>query len=401
MKKVDVNNLVFFETHDRGLWRTDGTEAGTFQLAGTQSASFRQAVGNLLYFSIRKFDNVAELWRSDGTIAGTYAIRTFHGQQQPYYNYTTAIGNVLYFIADDGTSGNEVWRTDGTAAGTYQVADLNSQDDLLNGPYEADIRTLGAWDNNLYISAYDNTGNWALYKCNGAPGNATKLANTNPIPNMIPLTDQMLFFPTVGPEYWRVEVTTWATDGSPEGTSQLNDVSIYLPLDYTLINNIAYYKGTEDLWRSDGTACGTYPINLGVPSWNTFENIGNVIVFAGESIQYGFEPFTFDLGTAPPGPCGTMSSATVSAAGDPNGFEGASDTPYPNPFNTDFSFRINGGENDFIIVKAYTSTGFPMEEIKGLSPNSDYKLGSTWPAGLYFLNINISGKIITRQVRKK
>ena len=96
-----------------------------------------------------------------------------------------------------------------------------------------------------------------------------------------------------------------------------------------------------------------------------------------------------------------MLSATISATEDPNGFDGASDTPYPNPFTTDFSFRIDASENDFISVKAYTSTGFPVEEIKGMKANSDYKLGSTWPAGLYFLNINISGKIITRQVRKK
>lgn len=396
---VHVNNLVFFETHDTGLWRSDGTEAGTFRLPGTQAASFRQAVGNLLYFSIRKADNVVELWRSDGTTAGTYVVRTFHGQQQPYYNYTTAIGNVLYFLADDGSTGNEVWRTDGTAGGTYQVADLNSEDNLLQGPYEADIRTLGAWNNNLYISAYDNTGNWALYKSNGAPGNATKLTDAHPIVHMIPVVDRMLFFPTVGPEYWRAEVTTWATDGSPEGTAQLNDVAIGQPLDYTLINNIAYYKSYEDLWRSDGTACGTYPINLGVPSWNMFENIGNVIVFVGESIQHGYEPFTFDLRTAPASPCGTMSSYTASE--DVNDFTGTNDSPYPNPFTTDFSFRVSGSENDFIIVKAYTSTGFPVEEVKGMKANADYKLGSTWPAGLYFLNINISGKIITRQVRKK
>lgn len=398
---VHVNDLVFFETHDLGLWRSDGTEAGTFRLPGTQAASFRQAVGNLLYFSIRKPDNVVELWRSDGTTAGTYSIKTFRGQQQPYYNNTTAIGNVLYFLADDGITGNEVWRTDGTAGGTYQVADLNSADNLLNGPYESDIRTLSAWNNNLYISAYDNTGKWALYKSNGARGNATKITDAHPIAHMIPLVDRMLFFPAVGPEYWRADVTTWATDGTSEGTAQLNDAVLYQLLDYTLINNIAYYKGTEDLWRSDGTACGTYPINLGVRSWNMFENIGNIIVFAGGSIQHGVEPFTFDLATAPPSPCAIMSSATVSAAGDPNSFEGASDTPYPNPFNTDFSFRINGGENDFIIVKAYTSTGFPVEEVKGMRANTDYKLGSTWPAGLYFLNINISGKIITRQVRKK
>jgi ELWxxDGT repeat protein len=399
---VNVNNLVFFETHDTGLWRSDGTEAGTFRLPATQAASFRQAVGNLLYFSIRKPDNVVELWRSDGTTAGTYSIKTFRGQQQPYYNYTTAIGNVLYFLADDGITGNEVWRTDGTANGTYLVADLNSGDNLLNGPYEADIRTLGTWNNNLYISAYDNTGNWALYKSNGAPGNVTKLADVNPIPHMIPAIGKMLFFPTVGPEYWRAEVTSWATDGTAEGTTQLSDVALSHPLDYAIINNVAYYKGYQsDMWRSDGTACGTYAIDLGVPSWNMFENIGNIIVFAGESIQHGVEPFTFDLNTAPASPCGTTMSATVSATEDPNGFDGVSDTPYPNPFTTDFSFRINAGENDFISVKAYTSTGFPVEEVKGMKANADYKLGSTWPAGLYFLNINISGKIITRQVRKK
>ncbi len=57
------------------VWRTDGTEAGTFRLTGTsasigESPVEMEAVGSTVFFTFNG-DRGTELWATDGTLAGT------------------------------------------------------------------------------------------------------------------------------------------------------------------------------------------------------------------------------------------------------------------------------------------------------------------------------------------
>ena len=116
------------------IYRTDGTEAGTVKVKEiNETASgdgftcepdetiFR-CIGDVVYF-IGDDGNRRELWRTDGTEAGTYKVNDI-GQGGGCARVHTVLDNILYYSFDDGVHGDELWRTDGTANGTYLVKDV-------------------------------------------------------------------------------------------------------------------------------------------------------------------------------------------------------------------------------------------------------------------------------------
>src|SRR6185295_18417275 len=100
------------------LWRSDGTEVGTVQIADVET--YRELVpsGPYLYFTS---NNDTELWRSDGTTAGTILLKTFVAVY-PGIGYAGR----LMFYGDDGVSGAELWQSDGSPAGTTLFAEFAS-----------------------------------------------------------------------------------------------------------------------------------------------------------------------------------------------------------------------------------------------------------------------------------
>lgn len=100
-------------TRTWGLWRTDGTPAGTTPVANNIVRGFfdfRQ-VGNMFYFEGREIGqsnvNIFKLWKSDGTTAGTVRIadRDFTAQVRA----SAGDGTNYYF-----TSTDTLWMTDGS-----------------------------------------------------------------------------------------------------------------------------------------------------------------------------------------------------------------------------------------------------------------------------------------------
>ena len=399
---VNVNDMVYFRSHNGGLWRTDGTEAGTIHLTGSENVWYMKGVGSILLFTIDRGNNVVELWRSNGLRAGTYQIYTFTGKQKPANTPVAVMDNVMFFVADDGVSGNEVWRTDGTTGGTFRIADLHAADNNLHGSLEDDIRSLAVWNNNLYISALDNTGKWALYRSNGTSGHAEKIADLNATRYMIPTADRLHLFPKITMELFS-ETHAWVTDGTESGTQLIDDRPLYEDIDYAVVDNVLYYNAYhEDLWRSDGTVCGTFPIDLGVYGSHPMESIGNLLVHTGIHAQYGAEPFVYDLTGAPQSPCGTpMLTVAEEQPSMMASAEKSISNPYPNPFRQDFSLNVQGGEADVVHIEVLTSSGFPVERINNLNANTDYKLGGSWTPGSYILKINTRGKVTSQKVMKK
>lgn len=117
----------------RGLWRSDGTAAGTgpvklFPLAYDLFQAPRHgltAVGSRLVFTANDGVHGNEPWTSDGTPGGTVLLRDVFpgpGSSEPS-GYQEAAGH-LYFSALDGAHGFELWRTDGTPQGTRLVQDI-------------------------------------------------------------------------------------------------------------------------------------------------------------------------------------------------------------------------------------------------------------------------------------
>jgi ELWxxDGT repeat protein len=78
------------------------------------------------------FDLVRQLWRTDGTEEGTYMIPTSAAE-----DFEAALGVVFFTDHDDGT-GREIWATDGTALGTRQVKDIaTANPNRSSAPYAA------------------------------------------------------------------------------------------------------------------------------------------------------------------------------------------------------------------------------------------------------------------------
>ncbi len=66
-----------------------------------------------------------ELWRTDGTQGGTFLVADLApGQASSSPEDFVALGPIVFFTADARGMGREPWRSDGTAAGTWPLGDL-------------------------------------------------------------------------------------------------------------------------------------------------------------------------------------------------------------------------------------------------------------------------------------
>lgn len=103
-----------------GLWRSDGTDAGTFKLKGldwtyNQSApeTMAAAWGGDLFFVANTPEYGLELWRTDGSMAGTrLAADLAPGPASSMPSDLTFCGDLLFFVADGAGQGRELWALD-------------------------------------------------------------------------------------------------------------------------------------------------------------------------------------------------------------------------------------------------------------------------------------------------
>ncbi len=205
---TDVGGVLFFSAsdgndssatpaqHGTELWRSDGTEGGTFLVkdinqvrdnltcGGECSSSPRSLVNvnGILYFSATDGDDPTalnppqhgrELWRSDGTEAGTFMIRDIReGAESSDPDLLTAFNDLVVFVADDGpgpaAAGRELWRSDGTKLGT------KLQSDIRPGPDSSKPEDLVVSGGILYFSADDGTTGRELWKIQRFEGQGIK-----------------------------------------------------------------------------------------------------------------------------------------------------------------------------------------------------------------------------------
>src|SRR5215218_6853523 len=110
------------------LWRTDGSEAGTYPLIDPGFARFSRLVqaGNRAFFVlVDDFPEASEVWVTGGTPGDTFRVAESLtvAEQNPQALWVPSRG-ILLFQAGDAETGQELWRSDGTPGGTYLVADL-------------------------------------------------------------------------------------------------------------------------------------------------------------------------------------------------------------------------------------------------------------------------------------
>ncbi|MDO8971265.1 MAG: hypothetical protein Q7U74_11295, partial [Saprospiraceae bacterium] len=212
-------------------------------------------VGTSYVFSAKDFLHGHELWKTTSIDQNPSAILIKdinpNGDSNPSQFCDT--GNGFFFTADDGEAGEELWKSNGTAAGTFLVKDIF--------PGEADgmIEQLTA--------------------CNGKMIFVARAVTHLPIG----VID--------GPKLF-------VSDGTPQGTFQLGETTVFLPENLTAVGNTVYFsargqnQNNTELWKTNGTPQGTVMvrnINAGNASSNpaNFCNVNGTLFFSADDGQHG------------------------------------------------------------------------------------------------------------------
>lgn len=243
--------------HGRELWRTDGTEEGTWRLTDicpgpcdTDPESV-EILGGSLYFQASDGVSGRELWRSDGTPGSERQVRDLCPGPCSSRVVPQTFGDRLLFLAVAG-EGLSLWRSDGTPAGTVRIREICA--DCSVG---SELQRAG----DLLVFGVSNEKGHELWGTDGTPEGTRRLRKFAPgaewwnYPSPLSAGD-FAFFWTHG--------ALWRTDGTPGGTVQIQTMSGLTCRDCTWVPESVVWKGAlysilEDgqLIRSNGTRAGT------------------------------------------------------------------------------------------------------------------------------------------------
>lgn len=261
-----VNGVAIFSASATGdnnmtTWRSDGTGAGTFQIANVamlfndESAYLGASDVNRLMFRVAVGTSNVDTWATDGSIANTALLRNSE------LGLLQRIGQRYYFTLGGF---DQLWTTDGTVAGTK----------ILNGilANAARVRDLAGDDSALYVRTTNfGTGlAGSIYRhvlASGVTNLVTNWSFTNdgPTQHLFKFTRGQLYFDNEDAVNGR---ELWISDGTPAGTRLLVNLapeqktSDSLPADFVRFNDVLYFTADDgdhgrELWRSDGTDAGT------------------------------------------------------------------------------------------------------------------------------------------------
>lgn len=315
---VEAGGQIYFAANDGAtgfeLWRTDGTEAGTYLLKDIlpgpvgpfgihQSRSLTQfftgEAGGRLFFAANDVVHGSELWATDGTPGGTVLVKDIvPGSDGSTPSRMIELNGSLIFWAQIPAMGGVPWKSDGTAAGTLPVQALTGgpssipakafglDGDLifvsgtalyvLDGDFlifrklhtfqNASINVHGVFGDHLLLTANDGASGYELWTSDGTKNGTVLLKDINPgsgssSPSDLIEAGGKLFFLANDGVHGK---EPWTSDGTEAGTSLLADVTPGASSNLVQIreaNGICYlfaHDGTAiRLWTTDGTAAGT------------------------------------------------------------------------------------------------------------------------------------------------
>jgi ELWxxDGT repeat protein len=291
--------------HGVELWKTNGTTTGTTMVTdaepgtGSSNPSNFVTVGSVAYFTATTIASGAELWVTDGTSAGTHLVSEF--APGPLSSSTVAVGALgshIIVAGDDGSTGPHLWSIDGTSAAPVLLA-------AIGAPGLAHPNIIGVASNGKAYFAGVNTSTGAkLWVTDGTAAGTHALTDlapgsSNEFPrSFVEVGSNMYFINNIdatGAQLFRIRETD---DGIEQVTSALaiEDYSTaeqpLIPLG-SLVLFVATSGGSEQVWRSDGTSGGTFPLvafnsalgNSYLPP--RFTSLGSRVIFLTNTASAG------------------------------------------------------------------------------------------------------------------
>ncbi|HEY2292513.1 MAG TPA: hypothetical protein VGM86_17580 [Thermoanaerobaculia bacterium] len=302
---------------DGELWRTDGTPAGTYRIAGPFSdLGFFQGrawfgishrfPGGVELWSIdgtpprprrvkvlhrsaggsepqilpfrkgvllmaNEGHGVEQIWRSDGTLAGTAPVYRFAAGERTFSRFLATVGPLQFLEVlrerdgNDPLSRTEIWRTDGESH-TQKVFDLGRR--LF-------IDLLASWEGKLLFSVRNGTAGCAFWASDGSAEGTREILSRMPgvrCPTaLVALGSRFLFVARVGRGRSFVP-QVFLSDGTPAGTRQVSTIRgprEAFDGDQPLrVGGTVFFRlfspdpeRLPELWRTDGTPEGTWRVS--------------------------------------------------------------------------------------------------------------------------------------------
>ena len=314
------------------LWRSDGTDAGTFLLKdinpgpASSSPSAYQVYNGIVLFWAETAAEGRELWRTDGTGTGTTIVKDIRsgpassintGFPMPTISILYSFNNRMLFTADDGTHGEEVWTTDGTLAGTYMLQDINPGPDRSYITLPASVPMNGK----LFFAAYQQGSGSELWETDGTT------AGTKLFKEILPGLDGGI--PFLMPNF----KFTGAMTGWPVHQGPVFYFMFGLPAD-----------GGVELWKSDGTDAGTVKVKVMKTTDSDFGNLSYVYTTAGLYFSVDDGVHGDELWKSN----GTEAGTTFVIDLNPNTAEGSEISFFFFPVNNKYVFTATNGDHAFM-----------------------------------------------------
>ncbi|WP_426752073.1 ELWxxDGT repeat protein [Myxococcus sp. Y35] len=253
--------------HGNELWTSDGTEAGTHEVAdlipGPDSAFPRRFAvhAGSLYFVI-SVDEENWLVRSEGGTDYTPLLEVF---EDTVIFRMKSVGEKLFFLVDPDEGEATLYVTDGTPDGTRRLR-------FFPGRYPHDLVVL---DGKLYFSAGSGTPEGEeLWVSDGTVSGTRRVKDIRPgaegsAPAFLTVAGERIYFAADDGRHGR---ELWVSDGTSKGTKLFKDLvrgsEGASPTEVTAIQGWLFFgattRGSEpELWMSDGTASGTRRFTAG------------------------------------------------------------------------------------------------------------------------------------------
>jgi ELWxxDGT repeat protein len=275
-------------------------------------------------FSARNVEPANGLWVTNGTAAGTYELTGYSGAPSSGLSPTdfTDFNGEVFFVAGDASNHVGLWLTNGTGAGTGELVsnasptlglspyDLTAL--ISNSPLQASKLVFGGQNINvsggaagLWVSDGTAAGTQEL---TGISGASTSGFGFDPQyltpyhPRLI--TTEVLFAGNDASGGNGLPNGLWATNGTVAGTNEVGGLdstgisgansSGIAPAYLTVFNGEVLFSGVDTggfrgLWVTNGTATGTQEIASisGTGATGLFPN--DFTVFNGEALFNGFD----------------------------------------------------------------------------------------------------------------